>query len=207
MWEVSYKVALDVTWYLHKLQSWIMHPSQGNVTTLLTGDPLLWAYFPHPPVVWNISALISRQWLTDSYACQQTLFVATCSRLEVNPTSYRFCTQRCRIVNGARLAIKMWEVSYKVAITINTRSKPHFILSHCTEWCQSTLYRQSRRTLWCSGHSARGWCWCPPGHHKGMIHSCFRAIVSSFVHLPWWQWCSQELWLDLSFPLSHSTIS
>ena len=23
-------------------------------------------------------------------------------------------------------------------------------------------------------------------------------IVSSFVHQPWWQWCSQELWLDLN---------
>ena len=23
-------------------------------------------------------------------------------------------------------------------------------------------------------------------------------LVSSFVHQPWWQWCSQELWLDLN---------
>ena len=38
----------------------------------------------------EISALISRQWLTNSHACQQTIcwYVVTCSRLEVNPTSY-----------------------------------------------------------------------------------------------------------------------
>ena len=54
------------------------------------------SHFPHPPVVRNNSALISRQWLTNSHACQQTLFVATCSRLEVNPTSYSLTVQ-----NGA----------------------------------------------------------------------------------------------------------
>ena len=133
MWEVSYKAALDVAWCLHKLQSWIMHPSQGNVTPLLTGDTLYRELTFHT----LLSELISRQWLTNSHACHQTLLVC----------NYMF----------------------------QTGSKPHFTLSHCTEWCQSTLCCQSRGTLWCSGHSAKGWCWCPPGHHQGMIHSCFRA--------------------------------
>ena len=35
--------------------------------------------------------------------------------------SYRLCTQCCRVVNGVvrlRLAIIMWEVSYKVALDV-----------------------------------------------------------------------------------------
>ena len=48
---------------------------------------------PTPSSCLKISALISRQWLTNSHACQQTLFVATCSRLEINPTSYSLTVQ------------------------------------------------------------------------------------------------------------------
>ena len=45
-------------------------------------------FFPTPSSCLKICALISRQWLTDSKHCQQTL--------EVNPTSYSLTVQ-----NGA----------------------------------------------------------------------------------------------------------
>ena len=42
----------------------------------------------------EISALISRQWLTNSHACQQTLLVRNYMfQTEVNPTSYSLTVQ------------------------------------------------------------------------------------------------------------------
>ena len=136
-----------------------MHPSQGNVTTLLTGDPLLsWAYFPHPPVVWNISELISRQWLTNNHACQQTLFVATCSRLEVNHTSY--------------------------SLTVQDGGSPLYVASHEGHSDVVDILLKAGADV----HLATTEVW----------YTVVLELVSSLVHQPWWQWCSQELWLDLN---------
>ena len=132
-----------------------MHPSQGNVTTLLTGDTLYHELTLH---TLQLSELISRQWLTDSHACQQTLFVATCSRLEVNPTSYSLTVQ-----DGFSSLYVASQEGHSGVVDILLEAGADVHLATTEVWYTVVL-----------------------------------DLVSSFVHQPWWQWCSQELWLDLN---------
>ena len=103
-------------------------------------------------------ALISRQWLTDSHACQQTLFVATCSRLEVNPTLY--------------------------SLTLQDGVSPLYIASGYGHSDVVDILLKAGADV----HQATTKVW----------YTVVLELVSSFVHQPMWQWCSQELWLDLN---------
>ena len=107
-------------------------------------------FFSTPSSCLKICALISRQWLTDSHACQQTL--------ELNPTSYSLTLQD----GGSPLYVASQEGhSDVVDILLEAGADVH----------------QATTKVW---------------------YTVVLELVSSFVHQPLWQWCSQELWLDLN---------
>ena len=84
------------------------------------------------------------------------MFVATCSRLEVNPTSYSLTVQD----GGSPLYAASQEGhSDVVDILLKAGADVH----------------QATTKVW---------------------YTVVLELVSSFVHQPWWQWCSQELWLN-----------
>ena len=86
------------------------------------------------------------------------LFVATCSRLEVNPTSY--------------------------SLTLQDGVSPLYIASQDGHSDVVDILLEAGADV----HQAFTEVW----------YTVVLEIVISFVHLPWWQWCSQELWLDLN---------
>ena len=85
-------------------------------------------------------------------------YVLTCSRLEVNPTSYSLTLQ-----DGVSplYAASVYGHSDVVDILLKAGADVH----------------QATTKVW---------------------YTVVLELVSSFVHQPWWQWCSQELWLDLN---------
>ena len=87
-----------------------------------------------------------------------TLFVATCSRLEVNPTSYSLTVQ-----NGASPLYVASQEGHSDVVDILLKA--------------GADVHQATTKVW---------------------YTVVLELVSSFVHQPWWQWCSHELWLDLN---------
>ena len=86
------------------------------------------------------------------------MFVITCSRLEVNPTSYSLTVQ---IGVSPLYAASQEGHSDVVDILLKAGADVH----------QATTK---------------------------VFYTVVLELVSSFVYQPWWQWCSQELWLDLN---------
>ena len=86
------------------------------------------------------------------------MFVATCSRLEVNHTSYSLTVQD----GGSPLYVASQE-GHSDVVDILLKAGADVHLATTEVWYTVVL-----------------------------------ELVSSFVHQPWWQWCSQELWLDLN---------
>ena len=87
-----------------------------------------------------------------------TMFVITCSRLEVNPTSYSLTVQ-----NGASPLYVASQEGHSGVVDILLKA--------------GADVHQATTKVW---------------------YTVVLELVSSFVHQPWWQWCSQELWLDLN---------